>query len=106
MTDVKTAATQPAAKKAAPKAAKKPKLDALRIRDLADQISGYPHGAYLENLIARLSNEQGLKITEKPKGSGRFVAAMGGIVTKPAPSEVAALTLWANKARREAGKVV
>ncbi|MBY5988205.1 hypothetical protein [Roseovarius atlanticus] len=84
-------------------AAKKPAAKALnpeKLHTLAVHISSFPHGVP-DHVIADLEQHEKLKLTQK---SGQFRAAMHGLTTKPAPTRRDALTLWANKARREAAK--
>ena len=86
------------------KAKKAPALDAGLLAQLAGEVAEYEGSGNFADLISRLEDSHKLKITETPKGSGRFVASMAKLKGKPSVSPKAALILWANRARREVAR--
>lgn len=78
---------------------KKRSQDVATLSILAVEISSYPDGIpqMVEERFAKMHE---LKVTEAPKGSGRFAVAMAGLKAKPAADRRGAFALWANAARR------
>ena len=97
-TKAKTGA-KPAPKPAAKKKRAFTRFDIERFKRLAAEISAFRHDVP-HWYIARAKSVEGLLLTETPKGSGRYVAAVAGLKTRPVSTEQQALKIWANKARR------
>lgn len=93
----------PAQETPAPTAAanKKGALDHGRLAGLADAIERDAASTFTD-LRHRLESEEGLKIVEKPAGSGIHVATMGGISAESTSGIRHAVENWANAARRAA----
>ena len=91
----KTTETKPAPRKRAPK-----KLDMEKLKRLTAEIAEY-QGADQTNLIHRLETEEGMKLAERPKGSGTYVIALAGLKASSTGGAHAALTNWGNAARRK-----
>ena len=74
-------------------------LDSAKLTSLAARI--YRDGAAgFDDLHAELTTAEGLKVVEKPKGSGNWTATMAGITGESLDSAQVALENWAAAARR------
>lgn len=76
------------------------KLDTERLAAIAARIAAFPDPTH-PDLLHELEQEQGMKQPSPRGGRGMGVrVAMAGLTSKPAPSLGAAITNWANAARR------
>ncbi|KRS15650.1 hypothetical protein [Roseovarius indicus] len=70
-----------------------------RFASIAAQIAEFNH-EIPQWFIQQLKDDHGMTLNESPKGSGRWVATIGGLKTRPQSTRQMALKIWANKARR------
>lgn len=79
----------------------KTELDAAKLRELAAEIELKHKGQFLD-LRTRLEREEGMKLTQVKSGGGGSKCAMAGISATSTAGDHAAVTNWANAARRKA----
>jgi phosphoribosylcarboxyaminoimidazole (NCAIR) mutase len=73
------------------------KLNIARLKELASDIEGLKNTPHMVDHIARLAQEEGLKIN---LSGGTYTASMAGVRASATAGERAALENWANAARR------